>query len=90
MRRRHTSPCTSVREGYSVNPPLKIVKTKLSVARSAACVPYNERKGDRGGWILQPSTHEEWTGLIECYRPLVQRGGVERAYNWNWFRALDL
>lgn len=56
----------------------------------AACVPCNERKGDRGGWILQPSTHEGWTGLIECYRPLVLRAGVERAYHQQWFRALNL
>jgi hypothetical protein len=56
----------------------------------AACVPCNERKGDRSGWIVQPPAHEGWTGLIEYYRPLVVRAGVERAYHRNWFRALDI
>ena len=56
----------------------------------ATCVPCNERKGNRGGWMLQPPAHEDWTGLIECYRALALRAAVERAYHASWFRALGI
>jgi len=54
----------------------------------AACMPCNESKGDRSGWIVQPVSQPNWTGLVQLYRPLMERATVRRQYHVSWLNAL--
>lgn len=56
----------------------------------AACVPCNDKKGDRIGWVTCPPKHESWTGLTELYEPLAIAASADRPFHKVWRRALGL
>lgn len=56
-----------------------------------ACTPCNELKSDNLGWVAVEQDLDQWDGLTNSYRPLLQLVGVPvPPFHRQWMRALGL
>jgi len=55
-----------------------------------ACEPCNTAKSNRQGWTAGIFERDDWDGLVQFYRGLVERSGDLRPYHRGWMKALEL
>jgi hypothetical protein len=55
-----------------------------------ACTPCNEAKSNRLGWEPEAFGSDNWDGLVQFYRALVERTGDRSSYHRQWMKALGV